>query len=73
MQNQIARGLATGAIAAAVFTIGCQAPNSESSAAAAPATADARADNARNVRLVGYHDLQGRESLVVTALSNGCA
>ena len=70
MQNQIARGLATGAIAAAVFTIGCQAPNSESSAAAAPATADARADNARNVRLVGYHDLQGRESLVVTALSD---
>src|SRR4030095_1590920 len=70
MQNQIARGLATGAIAAAVFTIGCQARNSESSAAAGPATADARADNARNVRLVGYHDLQGRESLVVTALSD---
>jgi len=70
MQNQIARGLATGAIAAAVFTIGCQAPNRESSAAAAPATADARADDARNVRLVGYHDLQGRESLVVTALSD---
>jgi len=28
------------------------------------------ADEARNVRLVGYHDLQGRESLVVTTLSD---
>src|SRR5262245_56620262 len=26
--------------------------------------------DARNVRLVGYHDLQGREALVVTALSD---
>ena len=27
-------------------------------------------EDARNVRLVGYNDLQGRESLVVTTLSD---
>ena len=32
--------------------------------------ADPRADDAQNVRLVGYNDLQGRESLVVTTLSD---
>src|SRR6185503_2446349 len=31
---------------------------------------DPLADEARNVRLVGYHDLQGREALVVTTLSD---
>lgn len=34
------------------------------------ASADARADDARNMRLVGYNDLQGRESLVVTTLAD---
>ena len=34
------------------------------------AATDPRADDARNVRLVGYNDLQGRESLVVTTLSD---
>src|SRR5262245_33454571 len=33
-------------------------------------TADALSDGARNVRLVGYNDLQGRESLVVTTMSD---
>jgi hypothetical protein len=34
------------------------------------ASADPRAESADNVRLVGYSDLQGRESLVVTTLSD---
>jgi hypothetical protein len=34
------------------------------------ASGDAFADDAQNVRLVGHHDLQGRESLVVTARSD---
>jgi hypothetical protein len=42
--------------------------------APAPATqqtpADPRAESAENVRLVGYHDLQGRQSLVVTTKSD---
>src|ERR1044072_5507908 len=33
-------------------------------------TSDPRAESLSNVRLVGYHDLQGRESLVVTTLSD---
>ena len=32
--------------------------------------ADALSDGAQNVRLVGYSDLQGRESLVVTTKSD---
>ncbi len=34
------------------------------------ASADPRSDGAENVRLVGYHDLQGRQSLVVVAKSD---
>ena len=34
------------------------------------ASADARADDAQSIRLVGYNDLQGRESLVVTTLAD---
>ena len=41
------------------------APSTESTAAGDP-----RSDGASNVRLVGYHDLQGRQSLVVTAKSD---
>ena len=41
------------------------APSTES-----PAAGDPRSDGASNVRLVGYHDLQGRQSLVVTAKSD---
>jgi hypothetical protein len=39
---------------------------------AAPATggSDPGSDGDRNVRLVGYHDLQGRQSLVVTTKSD---
>ena len=36
----------------------------------AAGSSDPMADDARNVRLVGYHDLQGREALVVTTLSD---
>ncbi|HSL23840.1 MAG TPA: hypothetical protein VK886_20065, partial [Vicinamibacterales bacterium] len=38
--------------------------------ATAEAAADPRADGSENVRLVGHHDLQGRESLVVTTRSD---
>src|SRR5690242_5597278 len=38
-------------------------------AACSPST-DPRSDGDRNVRLVGYHDLQGRQSLVVTTKSD---
>jgi hypothetical protein len=72
MQRRIATSAA--AVLASVLVpavVGCRAaPSTSESAAAAPATADALADAAQNVRLVGYHDLQGRESLVVTALSD---
>ena len=51
-----------------VVLSGCQAPAGQP--AAASAAADPLADAAQNVRLVGYHDLQGRESLVVTTLSD---
>src|SRR5262245_58637268 len=47
--------------------LGCQQPASPIPAAAA--ASDPLADDARNVRLVGYNDLQGREALVVTTLS----
>jgi hypothetical protein len=39
-------------------------------ATSAEVSSDPRAEDSRNVRLVGYHDLQGRESLVVTTLSD---
>ena len=44
-----------------------QPPPSPSSAATA---SDPRSDGDLNVRLVGYHDLQGRQSLVVTTRSD---
>jgi hypothetical protein len=59
------------ASAIGLTVVGCQAaPSTSESSAATPATADPRADAAQNVRLVGHHDLQGRESLVVTTLSD---
>ena len=51
--------------------IGCNAPSNRGPVVEAPGRdADPRADDAQNVRLVGYNDLQGRESLVVTTLSD---
>jgi hypothetical protein len=72
MQSRIATSVATGLSSVLALTvIACQGASSTGdSAAAAPAAADSRADAAQNVRLVGYHDLQGRESLVVTTLSD---
>src|SRR5262245_56386483 len=69
MLKRIIHLLAIGAVTtnAVVILPGCQA-SSTGGSSAATVTADSRADDARNVRLVGYHDLQGRESLVVTAL-----
>ena len=55
------------AVAVALATTACQPSSTEGRAAA---DGDALADDARNVRLVGHHDLQGREALVVTALSD---
>lgn len=46
----------------------CSPPAPPSSAAESPA--DPLSDGAQNVRLVGYNDLQGRESLVVTTKSD---
>jgi hypothetical protein len=62
------------AVAVAVATListssACRAtPAVQSAAGDGPA--DPHADSAQNVRLVGYHDLQGREALVVTTLSD---
>lgn len=66
--RQIAHAVALAAMAPllAMAAIGCGgAPP-----AADQAATDPRADGAQNVRLVGYNDLQGRESLVVTTLSD---
>src|SRR5262245_66587995 len=52
------------------LTSGCGGASTSNETAAASTAADPRADDARNVRLVGYNDLQGRESLVVTTLSD---
>src|SRR5262245_6681140 len=57
------------AISTGVASLGCRASDGET-ARATSTPGDARADDARNVRLVGYNDLQGRESLVVTTLSD---
>src|SRR3990172_11229861 len=59
--------------AAGVLLVGAAATVGCGGAPAAPAggaAADPRAESAENVRLVGYHDLQGREALVVTTLSD---
>ena len=53
------------ALAAGVSGCSTPAPAPEQQAAA-----DERAEDAQNVRLVGHNDLQGRESLVVTTLSD---
>jgi hypothetical protein len=45
-------------------------PAATPSSAEETAAADASSDGAQNVRLVGYNDLQGRESLVVTTKSD---
>ncbi len=45
-------------VAAALFITGCDAP---SGAADAPALVEAAGAEARNMRLVGFHDLQGAD------------
>lgn len=58
-------------VIAAAAASGCEGSSGGGAAATgAPASSDPLADEARSVRLVGYHDLQGRESLVVTTLSD---
>ena len=50
-----------------IVCAGCRATPADSTAGT---VSDARADAAQNVRLIGHHDLQGREALVVTTLSD---
>jgi hypothetical protein len=61
------------AIAVAVPFVGMSALGCQESPVSEDATtvaSDSRAESAQNVRLVGYNDLQGREALVVTTLSD---
>jgi hypothetical protein len=51
-----------------VFAAACSAPETPPAAEQSPA--DPLSDGAQNMRLVGHNDLQGRESLVVTTLSD---
>jgi hypothetical protein len=67
--QQTIRRIALGTVVTMVawLTVACgAAPTS----GVEEANADTRAESAENVRLVGYSDLQGRESLVVTTLSD---
>jgi hypothetical protein len=64
---RIAAAAAVPLLAVGVLACGGTAP---AAPAAETSTADERAESAQNVRLVGYNDLQGRESLVVTTLSD---
>ncbi len=52
-----------------ILLAACSRQEAPASTAQQP-TADPRSDGAENVRLVGYHDLQGRQSLVVTTKSD---
>jgi hypothetical protein len=67
MRTYLARVLVV--VAALLACAGCRGAVDEG-AAATSRPVDPLADDARNVRLVGHHDLQGRESLVVTTLSD---
>jgi hypothetical protein len=60
------RGVAVMLLTMAVAGCGTTSPEPT----AGNAAADARSDGSQNVRLVGYNDLQGREALVVTTLSD---
>ena len=59
------RAAVLGAVLAAAA---CSSP--ESSKPVVLGGSDPRSDGDHNVRLVGYHDLQGRQSLVVTTKSD---
>jgi hypothetical protein len=68
MQQMIRRiALGTAVAIGAWLAVGCRAAPA---ASGEEGNADPRAESAEHVRLVGYSDLQGRESLVVTALSD---
>lgn len=70
--NRVHGGVVGVALMLAIGTTACQQPPQAPAAASAPAQpgADERAESAVNVELVGYNDLQGRESLVVTTLAD---
>lgn len=72
MRHQPAAILTTSALAvlAGLLLTSCGGSSNVESQPTPASSPDARADDAQNVRLVGYHDLQGRESLVVTTLSD---
>jgi hypothetical protein len=70
--KRIIYGIAAAAIAPllAAGAISCGTTTPAAPAAGEASTADERAESAQNVQLVGYNDLQGRESLVVTTMSD---
>ena len=72
--TQTTRRIIHGMVAAAVAPLLIAGVVSCGTTPAAPAATESaaadRAESAQNVRLVGYNDLQGRESLVVTTLSD---
>ena len=58
------------AVLGAVLAVACSSSSPERSNPAVAGGSDPRSDGDHNVRLVGYHDLQGRQSLVVTTKSD---
>jgi len=67
--QQMLRGiaLASAVVMGAWFAVGCRAAPA---AGGDGGSADPMSDGAENVRLVGYHDLQGRQSLQLVARSD---
>ncbi|MBI4887084.1 MAG: hypothetical protein HY824_08320 [Acidobacteria bacterium] len=68
--HPITRAVAAGAAVICAALAGAAGGTAPAPPAATQASADEHADGAQNVRLVGYNDLQGRESLVVTTMSD---
>ena len=70
--KRIIYGIAAAAIAPllAAGAISCGTTTPAAPAAAESSTADERAESAQNVQLVGYNDLQGRQSLQLVARSD---
>src|SRR5688572_22360081 len=70
LMRPILIAFATLAAVSAALSSACRPSAGSETSTVVATSGDPRADDSRNVRLVGYHDLQGRESLVVTTLSD---
>jgi hypothetical protein len=68
--KRIVRGGALLALVALSVLVSYACQSAQAPAAEETAASDPLSDGAQNVRLVGHNDLQGRESLVVTTLSD---